>query len=271
MTVYIPTIGRIGNVRAIVPRWLEQDLPVCIVVRPWEYRKHLALRDQEGWDRKHVRVRMLPENTPPGYGATRNFIVGYARSRYEESVIISDDDMQPSRNTQPFRLLLDEAAKPRVLGIGAVRSIHDRFTGGAVSRLHGPILCPGGWGFQCFAINVRLAKRLGNFDPLLHAHGDDAELARQGIAHGFPWRVHTDVWAESIGKRYAAGGLSAVYRSPEARAEAERACMARINSRWPEYTNRPDQRVRTAWQKMLDDYIPDWRKLSAIHGGALED
>jgi len=267
MTVYIPTIGRPGNIRAIVPRWLEQGMPIKLIIRPEEYKLCSALRKQEGWYRRDVGIRILPKSTPIGYGATRNYIIRYAMKQEERAIIISDDDMRPAHGSD-FGELIYEAARPGVLGVGAVRSIHDRFTGGAVSRLSGPILCPGGWGFQCFAINVKQAFRLGNFDPSLHAHGDDAELAREGIAHGIPWRVHTDVWVESIGKRYAAGGLSTVY-SPEERAAAERECMAIIHHRWPDYTNAPDKPVRTAWQKMLDFYIPDWREQSAIHGGKL--
>ena len=263
--VYIPTLARHELLKKTVPRWIEQRIPIRLVVRSDQFRSHVVLRDRMGWD--GVTVINLPRGTF-GFGAIRNFIIWHADVKRHRSIIICDDDLRPAAGSD-FRLLLAEAARKGVLGVGAVRSIHDRFTGGAISRLSGPILCPGGWGFQCFAINVRQAIKLGNFDPELHTHGDDAELAREGIAHGIPWRVHCDVWTEAVAVRYAPGGIAALYPSREARGEAERENMALIHSRWPAYTNHPDKRVRTAWQKMLDDYIPDWRERSALHGGSL--
>jgi hypothetical protein len=168
-----------------------------------------------------------------------------------------------------MKLLLAEAALPGVLGIGAVRSIHDHFTGGAISRNTGVILCPGGWGFQLFGLNVRTALELGNFDPLLHSYGEDGELCRNGIRAGIPWRAHCDVKCAPIGKRYAPGGISTRFRRPEERTAAERECLTIIHDRWPYYTNRPENPLRVAWQRMLDHYIPDWRERSAIHGGSL--
>ncbi len=267
MTVYIPTIGRTGNLKAIMPRWLEQDLQIRLIVRAGQFLEHRQLRDEMGWG-KAVLVTSLPLDFAGGYGATRNYIVRHAAARGYPAAIISDDDMRPKAGTD-MSLLLDEAARNGVLGVGAVRSLHDRFTGGAISRQSGVILCPGGWGFQTFAVNVKNAITIGNFDPLLHAHGDDGEFARQGIAYGIPWRVHTDVWVEPIGVRYAAGGISSLYASREDRAAAERECMAIIYERWPKYANHPDKRFRMAWQKMLDDYIPEWREMSALHGGHL--
>jgi len=162
------------------------------------------------------------------------------------------------------------AERDDVLGIGATRPIHDRFTDGAVSRNSGPILCPGGWGFVLFALNVRNAVRAGNYDAALHTIGDDAELARHGIAYlGIPWLVHCDVRWTSLGTRYAPGGINARFADRAAREAAERECLAIIHNRWPVYTNPPDKRLRVAWQKLLNDYIPDWREHSAIHGGKL--
>lgn len=267
MTIYIPTLGRMNNLKAIMPRWLESEIPIRIVVREDQYKDHMNLCREMGWRILDVDVVRLPRGTF-GYGATRNFIVRHARKMGDKSIIISDDDMRPRSGTD-MGLLLDEADKPRVLGVGAVRSLHDRFTGGAISRQSGVILCPGGWGFQTFAVNVGLVLAVGNFDPLLHTHGDDGELARNGIAHGIPWLVHTDVWVEPIGVRYAAGGISSLYPDREARAKAERENMAIIYERWPKYANHPDKRFRMAWQKMLTDYIPDWRERSALHGGKL--
>jgi hypothetical protein len=264
MTVYIPTMSRYDNLRKIVPAWLKQNIPVRLVVEAAEFSAHSSFRDEQGW-KGLVRVIPAPRDHL-GIGYARGFCVTHARHSGLESIIMSDDDMRPVSDAWP---LLDYAENNGVLGIGAVRGIHDRFTGGAVSANRGPILCPGGWGFQLFALNVRTAIDVGNFDKRLHSYGEDGELCRQGIARGIPWLVHCDVKCAAIGKRYAPGGISARFARPEYRTDAERQCLAIIHDRWPAYTNRPDQPLRVAWQKMLNDYIPDWRERSAIHGGML--
>ena len=260
MTVYIPTMGRYDNLKRIVPAWLAQGIQVRLVVDRSEFPQHRDLREEMGW---RDRVQVLAARGS-GIGAARRFCVSHASQSQLPSIIMSDDDMRPTTEAWP---LLTEAARPGVLGIGAVRPIHDFFTGGAVSRNHGVILCPGGWGFQLFGLNVRAAIEVGNFDSKLHTAGEDAELARNGIARGYPWLVHCDVECATIGARYAPGGINTRFREPEDRTQAEWECLELIHKRWPIYTNPPDKRLRMAWQKMLDDYIPDWRERSAIHGG----
>ncbi len=49
------------------------------------------------------------------------------------------------------------------------------------------------------------------------------------------------------------------------RTSAELACRAIIYERWPQYVSPPDKPPRMAWQRMLTDYIPDWRAHSALH------
>ena len=263
--VYIPTLGRPENLRKVIPIWLEQEFTIRLVVERREYQQHMKLRKQEGWGTE-VYVLPLPI-AGRGIGYARNYIVKHAKNTALKSIIISDDDMYAYGDAYK---LIDEAAKPGVLGIGSTRSIHDRFTGGAVSKNTGVILCPGGWGFQLFGLNVDTAIECGNFNTSLNVLGEDAELARHGIARGIPWRVHCDVKSVSIGKRYSPGGMNALYPILENRVKAERRCMEIIHMRWPEYTNAPDKKLRVAWQKMLDRYIPNWREASAIHGGSLD-
>ena len=268
-TVYIPTMGRYDNLRKIVPAWLAQGLDVRLVVDQSEFREHVRLRDSLRWQ-KRVHVVPVSKSYPRGIGAARRFCVNHARRAFLTAIIMADDDMRPDTDVAP---LLAEAAQDDVLGIGAVRSIHDRFTGGAITRLRkegaGPILCPGGWGFQLFGLNLKNAVAFGNFDDRLHTAGEDAELARNGIVNGYPWMVHCEVVCSAIGARYAAGGINTRFSAPERRSEAELECLALIHERWPEYTNEPGKRLRMAWQKMLDDNIAEWRSLSALHGGQL--
>lgn len=269
MTVYIPTRSRPANVRKIVPRWLDQNQSVRLVVDPDEVNLHLALRAQEGWG-SDVRVWAPPGVR--GIGAIRRKIVRQAARNGLTSIILSEDDAMPERSSD-FNELLDWADRPDVLGIGATRPIHDRFTGGAISYNSGAILCPGGWGFVCFGLNVQNALAAGNYDAALHTIGDDAELARNGIAKlRIPWLAHCDVRWSSLGTRYSPGGIGARFGEDlTLRHMAERECLALIHERWPDYTNEPDKRLRVAWAKMLDHYLPGWKQRSAIHGGDLKN
>jgi hypothetical protein len=121
---------------------------------------------------------------------------------------------------------------------------------------------------QLFALNLANTVYIGNFDSRLDCFGEDHELMRMGIAvSGFPWLVHCDVKCEAIGVRYDPGGLNS-FISDGTRALREIECRKIIHERWPQYTSRPEARPRMLWQKMLNDYIPNWRELSAIHGGS---
>jgi hypothetical protein len=203
-----------------------------------------------------------------GIGYARNYAVKHAKATNLEAIIMSDDDVHIHPNSDAYELI-DAVLHPGVLGVGATRSLHDRFTNGAISANDGVILCPGGWGFTIHGLNVKTAIECGNFNPALHSFGEDAELARQGIAKGIPWRVHCGVQFVSLNKRLDPGGFSAKYHTLEGRLAGELECRKIIHKRWPDYTSEPDKKPRVAWQRMLDDYVPGWRGASAIHGGDL--
>lgn len=262
--VYIPTRNRYANLKKIIPRWLDQDFKVVLVVDQPEYNEHVYFAEQYYGS---VEVAATPD-PGRGIGYTRAWAVCHAKARRLTSIIMSDDDLRPAISSD-MSMLISEAAKPSVLGIGAVRQILDHFTQGAISRNRGVILCPSGWGFQMFALNIETTIRTGNFDKRLDCFGEDAELMRQGIAAGIPWMVHCDVWSESIGPRYAPGGLMAY--APYDRQQREIECRRIIHERWPAYTSKPEARPRMAWQRFYDDMIPHWREMSAIHGGALSN
>jgi hypothetical protein len=265
--VYIPTLGRVDMVEKTVPHWLEQELFVRLVVERHEYHPYNNLKKRMGWG-KDVYVLPLPLSMR-GTGYARRFIVQHARRTNQTSIIMSDDDIRPDPNSD-FWELIDEAEQPGVLGIGATRSLHDRNTGGAISRNAGPILCPGGWGFTVYGLNINTALQVGNYDPLLHSFGEDAELMRQGVSRKIPWRVHCDVKFISLNKRFDPGGFSSKYILPEARIAAEQTCQSIIRSRWPDYASKAGSPWRFAWQRFYDDYMPGWREASAIHGGDLK-
>lgn len=265
-SVYIPTLGRMDMLRKTVPAWMKQGIPIRLVVPKVQYADHVALRDNQKWN--GVSVVALPSGTY-GLGETRQFILHHADTFNFPAVIISDDDHRPRAGTSMWDLLA-AALDPTALGVGASRPLTDRFNGGALIRNRGIIMCPGGWGFTVFGLNVRNAVRIGGFDPEIRFFGEDAELARNGIAHGLFWRASCDVWIEQLNVRNAPGGISAVFGGdPSKRAAAELEDRTYIHGLWPEYVSRPDQKPRMAWGRMLDDYVPGWRARSALHGGSL--
>lgn len=267
MAVYIPTLSRYDSLEKIVPAWIEQDMQIILVVDPSELKEHVHFRNSQGWQGL-VSIAVVGRNGK-GIGYKRHYCVMHASSSGYPAFIMSDDDHKPRDGTD-VALLLDEAAKPGVLGVGATIQIYTRFTGGAINKLSGPILWPGGAGFSVYALNVKTALACGNFDPALHSFGEDAELRRQGIARGIPWRVHADVWCDAVNQRNSPGGFMAKFNGDlAARQAAETACRTLIYERWPRWVSSPDKPPRMAWQAMLEAYVPRWRELSALHGGHL--
>src|SRR4249920_2147405 len=119
--VYIPTLSRYSSLEKIVPAWLEQDVPVILMVDPSELKEHIRFRDSKGW-RIYVDIARVPRNGM-GIGYKRKHCVMHAYDMGYDSFIMSDDDHKP-RADSDVQLLLDEAEKPCVLGIGAVVQIY---------------------------------------------------------------------------------------------------------------------------------------------------
>lgn len=272
MEVYIMTRQRQDNLVRVVPRWIDQDFHVTLVVDKTELRAHQELMYAQHWIGKVIITS--PKESDRGFGYIQKYIVEHAASRSFKSIIMSDDDIRPATNSN-MSILLKEASKPEAVGVAAARSIHDRFTNGAITRLrnegHGLIMCPGGWGMQFYGLNIQNAIDIGNFDPELDMPGDDHEFLRNCITFGIPWLVHCDVWAESIGARHAKGGYTSLVSGEEERERRQQRVNKIIHDRWPEYTTAPPARMRTQWKKLLDDYIPGWHLLSALHGGDLKN
>ena len=265
--VYIPTLSRYDSLEKIIPAWLEQCVPIVLVVDPKELLAHKRFRDAHDWH-PMVKIAVVPKDGM-GIGYKRRYCVRHAYDVGYDVIVMSDDDHKPRAGTDIYDLY-DEAVKPGVLGVGATIQIYARFTGGAINKLSGPILWPGGAGFSVFALNVETAMACGSFDPLLHSFGEDAELRRQGLVRGIPWRVHTDVWCDAVNQRNSPGGFMAKFNGDlAARQAAETACRELIYERWPRWVSSPDKPPRMAWQAMLEHFVPDWRKRSALHGGHL--
>jgi glycosyltransferase involved in cell wall biosynthesis len=266
--VYICTKDRFGNLVKVVPRWMTFQYPIVLVVDRDDAIDTQSLIRREGWESR-VRVQRLRENNR-GIGYARRAAVRHAESNGHQTIIMADDDIMPRAGTDLYRLF-NQAHRPDTLGIGATHSQHDLLTGGFTKTSDMPILCPSGYGFQLFGLNVRNAIAVGSFDVQLDVFGEDAELMRHGIVAGFPWKLHCGVKCQKIGKRGDPGGIESLTRGDRYsdRRESEIWCQEHIHRRWPEYTSEPPKPSRMAWQKFYNHYMPDWRKLSAIHGGSL--
>jgi hypothetical protein len=252
--------------RKTVPFWLRQEMPVMLVIERREHAAHSKLVREEGW--KDVQILPSPLSGK-GVGYARKYCVEHASKSGLEAIIMSNDDFYVKPSSDAW-LLIDEAEKSTTLGIGAMRPLLDFYTSGAISRNHGPILCPSSWGLYVWGLNIKNALSLGNYDPVFHSFAEDLDLQFEGIKHGIPWQLHCDVEYVSVTSRYNKGGIESRYGNVEARLTAERECMAIFHERWPDYVSPPGKKFRISWQKLLNDYIPDWKKASAIHGGSLD-
>jgi len=269
--VYIPTLGRLEHIKKIVPYWLQQEIDIRIVVERYEYNEHAKLKREMGWG-KEVVILTQPLSGR-GIAYVRAFIVKHAKNAGHTAIIIAEDDTRPMPSSDMV-LLLEEADKPYVVGVGATRPIHDFFTQGAITRVNragaGAILCPGSWGVQCFAINVDTVLRLGNYNTKLDVITDDVEMMMRGIEAGMPWRIHTDVKMGILNRRYAPGGINTFFgNDAEKRHAAEMKCWDLLRKRYPGFVSYAE-RPRISFQKLYDTYIPEWREYSAIHGGSLD-
>jgi hypothetical protein len=264
--VYICTRARINNLKKVVPRWLAQGFKVVLVIESGvEFRLHEDLREEMDWSPRNVWLQLLSERDM-GIGYSRAEAIDHAHSAGLKSIIMSDDDIRPAPESD-MSLLIQEAEKPNILGVGAALRIQDHYTKGAVSANSGVILCPGSWGGRLYGLNIANTLACGNFDSLLDCFGEDDELKRRGIADlSIPWAVHCSVWAESIGARYQSGGVQALVGKD--RIARELRCHETMHERWPQFVSKPPKPYRTSWQKMLDNYIYNWRSRSAMHGGA---
>lgn len=307
--VYIPTRNRLKNVERVVPGWLAQDFDVVLVTDPREKQLHLRfVAEKFGLARM---TRNMNDHTPGvtviapgqsnmGFGYQCDFAARHAADEHVLTFVLSDDDLMPieCKSVGPkdctcgyMQLLVDELAnRPDYLGMGAVRDYHDLMTrnlpNGPVSKHSGVVLCPAGWGQQCYAINTRKLFALGGFDKRLTCFGEGHDLIRKSIVRGKrPWLVHAGVKVKAIGKRYEPGGLDTYaaevqrhhdrlgignYRNmptAEVRTLLENDCKAIIHKDWPRYTTATG---RVMWKKMLDENIPFWTAQSALHGGDQE-
>jgi hypothetical protein len=202
-----------------------------------------------------------------GIGHTRNFLISLAASYGLESIIMADDDMRPKHNM----LEMAEAARHhRVLGITARYSYHDLVLGPSVKQRDDLILLPS-LTFKLVAINVQNALEIGNFDS--HLDGlEDNDFALRGLQAGYPWMIHCGTYSTATGPRYAPGGLSDYCGTKNIDPEFDvPPWYDRVYKKWPDFiSGHQTHKIRFAWRKAYDKFIPGWRNYSSLHGGSLE-
>lgn len=250
------------NLRQIIPRWREHIRSIgCLnlVVARDEYPSTLAIAKASGWG--GVQVLRLPKDVQ-GIGAIRGWCVEIAHHNKDAAMIMSDDDIYPHHSAN-LNSMHAYAKRPNILGVGCVTSYHSLLLGHRKDMVYGEdaILATAGYGFRLFALNVKNAMKVGNFDPELDVCFEDAELMRCGVRAGMRWYLDPLVKANPLGKRFEAGGIAALTGTPEERAHRTNLNYEYCYSQWPKYMAEPP-RKRMGWKKMLDDYWPGWREVT---------
>lgn len=261
MDVWIPTLGRPDNIRAIIPRWLQvikDEQTIRLVVARDEASATMAIVRDGGW-RDRVSVSILPRSVQ-GIGAIRGWIVKAAFSWGHKTLIMSDDDIYPHHSAEIAHMMW-LTRQPRILGVGCVTSYHSLLLGHRKEMLNEsvPILATSGYGFRLFCLNIERAIEVGNFNPFLDVSYEDAELMRQGVLRGMRWYLDPLVKAIPLGKRFEAGGIAAYTGDPEERARRTALNYELCYIMHSKYMAKPPK-VRMGWKKMLDDYWPGWRE-----------
>lgn len=256
-SVFIPTRERHFHLEKSLPKWAAKEAEVVLVVDPRDRKATEKFIEDGGYDAEVFSV----SKNGIGIGAIRQEILESAIDRSLESFIIADDDLVPAKGD--IRMLTDAVIDENVVGCGASNSGHGLMlgkNGNEILKLKESFPIAGVWGHCLFALNTELAEAAGGYPRWCTCFGEDAELQRQGIAMGYPWWYESAVTWTSLAKRYSPGGLEAAFNgSKEKRIEAENKVRVRLAKRWPDYVSAPPKPHRTAWKKMMNDYIPDWR------------
>jgi hypothetical protein len=153
--------------------------------------------------------------------------------------------------------MLDIAARPDIVGIGAYEGIHGLFSRGTDMVLNhqeeGIWLHSGSLGYHVWALNVANAVKVGGFDPELR-YAEDVELARMAyIGLGVPWYIYTGATTSSMLKHNPGPEFGGVSQS--ARNHGQIAMHARVYNAHPEYISPTDKKYRCYWRKLAADKL----------------
>jgi hypothetical protein len=259
--IYIVTRDRLALLRKVMPYWLEQELPITLVVESSESRIH-----SEFVAELTAAVRILAPGDNLGIGQIRRSIFDDAVEKGLAAIIMADDDIRPTKSIRP--LLSFIRGPTRAIGIGTVKPGYGQFMDAATLNSGRPVLHTGSMGLQIAAWNVRRVMEVGGHDPKLDVQFEDHELLFRGIMAKYPWYLHTAVFAHQVANRFSPGGLATATGNREAREVGIERCAEYCREKYPAYVSRRGTPYRFYWSRLLDDtYGKVWREY--LHKGVM--
>ena len=293
--VYIPTKGRPHLMEKIVPAWWGQGYEVRLVVERKDaeaYKEAVQKLKKQAMHQGVTTTRMivLPASDQ-GIGYARNRIIRLAYGQGLETIIMADDDVKPRQynglfNTDDMALLQDAVLNAKyndhtwtdrpILGCAPLYSFHNSSIAldGLPKRdqeegRRRVFIAHTGLFQRCYALNVGLVMKLGNFDPGFAVDKEDNDLILNGINMGLPWTFHTGVWFNSIQGRYAPGGIRQLMDNENNKFDWAKACWLLLKQKWPLFVNDPAtaKSPRVSWAKAWDAKFPGWKMYHAMKDG----
>jgi hypothetical protein len=274
--VYIPSKGRAHLVYKMASYWVNDFFNVTYVVEPQDAADYTrAIERLQGRfkdDGLAIDVKILPKDNQ-GISYSRHHCIILAASYGLDSMILSDDDFKPGRNSG-LDSVVEFAKNPKVLGITAKYGYHDLCLGPSIRGRKDIVLMPVG-SQAVVGLNIRNVMDLGNYDKSLD-YAEDCDLFIRAIQAGYPWLIALGASVTSVGVRYAPGGMAEYAGDRLAEKKAE--WHINIHDKWPEFTNEHTAKcagkqncIRMKWRKVYDVLMPNWREYSDLHGGSLKE
>lgn len=253
--IVMPTRSRYDSLEKVLPHWMEQDLPITLIVEPNELAEHKRfLRDH---DFSALVAAESQRRSNAGIGWARDIALNVAHRAGYHSVIMADDDVYP-RKGDDVRTLLKFTSAEKSLGIAGWMPNYGLWipNGNAIAKEDDLVVAMTGGPDRIFSLNVAEAIAAGGFNRKLDIRYENSEINRCGIRAGYLWYVCSAVHIKMINRPYDPGGLVALAGSEEQRRAREKACHAVIYDVWGgDYISHPDKRYACRWKKMIGDFI----------------
>jgi hypothetical protein len=253
--IVMPTRDRLNRLEVCLPHWLEQDMPIHLVVEPGQVMLHVEFLRERGWAGPVTVVSQRRSNA--GIGFARRMAVRYANEKGYTDIIMADDDVYPVKDAS-VRPLLDFVAKKKAMGVAGWMSSYGLWfpNGNETARQPGLVVPVTGIGDRITAFNVGLLMKSGSFNPHLDVLHENGEIIRQSVKIGYLWFVHTSVHIKMLGKRNDPGGIVALAGGLEQRLAREQHCHEIVYKTWgPEYISHPTKRYSCRWRKLITRYV----------------
>ena len=252
--IVMPTRSRFNRLEVCLPHWLEQDMPIHLIVEPGEVRAHWRWLCEHDFCGAVNVVSQKKSNA--GIGYARRVAMTYAHEQGYTECIMADDDVHPFKG-ESVKPLLDFVAKENAMGIAGWMSSYGLWfpNGNETAKQPGLAVPVTGIGDCITGFNVKRVLAAGNFNPDLDVLHENGEIIRQSYRTGYCWWVSTDVHIKMLGKRNDPGGIVAQAGSLEARLARETRCHAVVHALWPDYVSAPPKRYSCRWRRLITDYV----------------